>query len=338
MGVRSLRTYHFFQSGRLKIFLQTLRVQDIFPNPIKIFLNMILKLLFPEKSVLSSASLIGKAFDASLTVEAAMVLPIFIFFAVTLMQPMMWLDDQRKLQTVTEILGEELSQAMYLESLTSGTGYGEGNDGAAMVPAGSTASKSAPLTMTDVAAGTTLKLLTMEFVDDVVIKTSKLSDENGDIRLEAFFLKRPPFAGFFSPGVVMSAGTLRRPFTGLDGKLKAGGSDSAGDDGDETMVFVGKNMTRYHLFRDCHYISNDYRTMSESQAKQEKNSSGSFYRPCSICASKGDEAAVVYVTPSGSHYHRDPDCKSMISYVKTVPLKEVEYLGCCSYCARKKDS
>ncbi len=320
MRVRFYRTNHFSQSGYLKIYLQTLRVSDIFPSPEKFGVNPVLKLLFPEKSAPSFISrTYDRALKASLTVEAAMVLPLFIFFAVTLMQPMIWLDDQRKLQTVTEVFGEELSQLAYLDGSESG------------------ADESSSLTFTDVTAGAALKLLTMEFMDNAVIKTSKLSDENGDIRLEVSFYRRPPFAGFFSPAVVMNAGTVRRPWTGLDGKLKSAGSSGQEQDSEETMVFIGKTMTRYHLFRDCHYLSNDYSTMSESEAQQTKNSAGSYYKPCAKCASTGQASAIVYVTPSGGHYHRDPDCPSMRSYVSVVPLSEVEYLGCCSYCARKKD-
>ena len=36
------------------------------------------------------------------------------------------------------------------------------------------------------------------------------------------------------------------------------------------MVYVGAGMGRYHLFRDCHYISNEYMTVTRSEEENGK--------------------------------------------------------------------
>ena len=40
-------------------------------------------------------------------------------------------------------------------------------------------------------------------------------------------------------------------------------------DSDEEIVYVGAGMGRYHLFRDCHYISNEYQSVTQMEAEKE---------------------------------------------------------------------
>ena len=92
-------------------------------------------------------------------------------------------------------------------------------------------------------------------------------------------------------------------------------------DSDEEIVYVGAGMGRYHLFRDCHYISNEYQSVTQMEA-EKGGSYGKKRPPCAVCA--------------GEHYHFDKNCASMISYVREMPRGEAEHMGLCSYCARKK--
>lgn len=55
-----------------------------------------------------------KKMDGSMTVEAACVLPLFVFFGLAILSPMKWMDTQRQMQTTVECLGERLSQAAYM--------------------------------------------------------------------------------------------------------------------------------------------------------------------------------------------------------------------------------
>ncbi len=56
----------------------------------------------------------GKQLHASMTVEAAIVLPLFVFFGLAVLAPMQWMDSQRKHQISAERFGEELSQYAYM--------------------------------------------------------------------------------------------------------------------------------------------------------------------------------------------------------------------------------
>ena len=64
-----------------------------------------------KKRVLPFAS---REMTASVTAEAAFCFPLFLFFFWSLLQPVFWLDRQRKVQTAAELCSEQLCQYAYL--------------------------------------------------------------------------------------------------------------------------------------------------------------------------------------------------------------------------------
>ena len=214
--------------------------------------------------------------NGSMAVEAAIVLPLFLFFSVAMLSPIRWLDTQRKEQTEAERICEELSRWAYAE----------------------------------------------DSEEDVLAVFEHSYQE-----------KIPFFSGVFG-GMEMNIAAQRRKWIGLDGKLQ---SDADGDSSNvetEPMVYVGAGMGRYHLLRDCHYISNQYTAVSVAEAEARRTSDGHRVRPCNSCKPDAAGAGTVYVTAEGEHYHRSPSCIAMVSYVRKVPLREVEHLGACSYCSK----
>lgn len=256
-------------------------------------------------------------FRASMTVEAALVFPIAMFLFLALLQPVMWLDRQRKVQTAMERIGEEISQ------------YGVWMD--------SDEEDSLPAFCTDAAAALWIKGRAGQYADHVSVKRADVYGENGEITLAVTYQEDVPFFGKILGKQERNAAVKKRAWIGLDGKLKGNGMNSSVDrDEEEEIVYVGAGMGRYHLFRDCHYISNEYQTVTKTEA-EKGGIYGTKRTPCSICATGEHGTDNVYVTAAGEHYHYDKNCKSMIAYVREIPKKEAEHLGMCSYCARKKE-
>lgn len=280
----------------------------------------------PEKrALLFTSGSRGRA-TASMTVEAALSLPLFLFFAAALMTPMRWLNRQRQVQTVLESFCEELTQYIYAMEAGEQEWQDTGGSGRGTELAG---------VLSEGAAGLWLKGKAGEYADGVIVTWAEAPDESGDIRFEVEYKEKIPFFSVGS-GVSMKAASRRRCFVGLDGKLKETGTPGGETlDGDERIVYVGASMGRYHLYRDCHYISNQYETVPADQAVTMKNAAGQRYVPCSRCAKGDAPGGEVYITRAGEHYHFSRACSSMVSYVRNVPLKDVEYLGVCSWCAGK---
>lgn len=273
----------------------------------------------------------------SLTIEAALSLSLFLLMASATLRPLLWMDRQRKVQTAAESVCGQLSQYAYIEKFLSGelgiteelekednslNGGGPGNG-----------------YFNKAAAGLWLlgKIQEEAQADSVQIRTAQVPDEEGNICFELEYRERVPFFPVSDREITMNAAVKKRAWIGLSGKVGKG--TAAGwedDDREEEIVYVGNNMSRFHWFLDCHYISNQYQSISSAQLKEEKNIFGRKYTACASCAKNGPTESTIYITSGGEHYHAVRDCPSMAAYVRTVPLKEVEHLGACSYCSRRK--
>ncbi len=255
---------------------------------------------------------------ASMTVEAALVLPLTLFFFLALLQPVTWLDRQRKVQTAMERIGEEISQyGILAEAVENGD-------------------KELPAFCTDAAAALWIRGRIGQYADHVTVKKADVYRENGEIEFVVEYQEEIPVFEAVLGKQTETVAVKRRSWIGIPGKLKGDGAyrDSDGDEQTE-MVYVGAGMGRYHLFRDCHYISNEYMPVTRSEAENGK-APGEKRTPCAVCGKKGDSLETVYITTAGEHYHYDKNCRSMMSYVREVPKGEAEHLGLCSYCERKK--
>lgn len=298
--------------------------------PCSIPLTCYKKRCMPEKRVLPFISLKRKA-SASITVEAAVCLPLFVFFSLALLMPMEWLNRQRQIQTAMESLGESWSQYLYAweerENQENGgnqeeQGYKEEQEYKALV--------------SDMAVGLLLKEKLSRYAENVSVKRAEVPDESGHIYIEAEFREKIPLFATPGSGVSMKAAVKRRSWIGLNGKLKEKGTGAENEEHENIIVYVGASMGRYHWYRDCHYLSNQYEAVPSEQIINRRNCFGSKYTACARCAKSTDLTETVYVTEGGAHYHLDKSCTAMVSYVRSLPLDEVRHLGACSYCERRK--
>lgn len=258
-----------------------------------------------------------KRISASVTVEAALVLPLFLFFSAALLAPIRWLDRQRMAQMTTEYFCEKMSQYAYVRECWG--------DETADDILGIDADE-----FSGAAAGLWLQGEMNQIAPGVRIKRADVPDEDGNICFETEYQEKIPYFSSVRSDIRIHTAAKRRCWTGLKGKLKAGDEENSTDTEEEFMVYVGAGMGRYHFDKNCHYISNEYEDLSANQAKERK------LTPCSICAKDCDAGDTVYITVSGEHYHKTKNCRAMISYVREVPLRDVEHLGACSYCSGKQ--
>lgn len=94
----------------------------------------------------------------------------------------------------------------------------------------------------------------------------------------------------------------------------------------EEYVYVTPNEAVYHTKRSCSHLSLSVRSCSY------KNHTGK--NPCSFCGNgKGD---VIYVTRTTDTYHLNPDCLGLKRTVIRKKRSEVGYLSPCSRCGRKE--
>lgn len=278
----------------------------------------------PVKRVLSAAS--EPRSRGSLTIEASLALPLFLFFMVLMMLPMKLMNEGRRIQTALEAAGEEVSQYAYIwEQLKQR----EGPEDLESV----TIPKEFLNILTENGALLYVRKrlegrVDFKHLEAVSFSNSSVLKDGETIDLVMNYRMKIPFSIFRVDSIPMTARSCRRAWIGREGKSQNG--DGQADE----LVYIGKTSTRYHRDRNCHYLFNDIKTIPFDKVDSARNSSGGKYQPCSRCGKYAQIGGSVYIMPGGEKYHSDRNCSSLAAYVQAVPLSKVRHLGACSYCSQ----
>lgn len=269
-----------------------------------------------QKRVLSWVS---QSWGGSLSLEAAMCLPLFLFFSICFMMPMVMMDRQRQIQGVIEGVGEEISCLAYAEYWNNAS---EGQMADVRRDPFATLEKS-------YVTARILSQIDPNWIQQVSFQGTEIG-ANDMVHIEMSYKMKLPFPVFGLKNISVKQVCSRRMWIGSEGG-RCGGRQ--GDEGsqNEEIVYIGKNSARYHRQRTCHYLYNDLETVEADSVKEMRNWMGGRYSPCKRCGS-GSSGKTVYVMPCGNSYHTRKDCSAIIAYVQAVPLSEAEHLGSCSYC------
>lgn len=320
----------FFQRPLSKAFLNKRLVTLQVRIPLKICGQ-------PGKRALSSTSIIrrdrasGQRLAGSLTVEAALALPLFLFAMMILMMPMRLMNENRKIQAELEAVCAELSQyaGLLYETPPAGSDYEE-----SVLPP-ELAANMTKAGMRLYAEGKIRSRIDTGKAGQMSLSDSEILEDGETIDLILHYQMYLPFPVFRMKGVPMTVRSCRRAWIGRAG---GNGKENTGQDASDELVYIGKSSTRYHRNRECHYIYNDITVTPFDTVTEIRNSEGKKYRPCARCGDFARPGGSVYIMPGGESYHSDRSCSSISAYVRAVPLSEVEYLGPCSYCAWGRSS
>lgn len=264
---------------------------------------------------------------ASMSVEAACALSLFLFFMISLLAPMKMMDIHRQMQAALEAAGEDAARYAYVTyRMEQGKEISESGQSWKDEYVHGFAEKAAVL------AGISFDLNRRSAgfpVEDLSLAESEIMNGDDDIDLVLRYHVRLPFSIFGLKSIPQMCRCRRRAWIGrAGGKGKGDGEEEATSE----FVYIGRYATRYHRNRYCHYLYNDLKAVSVEEVGGLRNAGGGIYHACSRCKSSGSKG-VVYIMPNGDKYHSDPGCSSIIAYVQEVRLSEVEYLGACSYCS-----
>lgn len=267
----------------------------------------------------------------SLTLEAALVFPLFVFFCVTLLIPMRIMDRQRQIQAAVESAGKEISQYAYGAYL-----WEQGKEG----QMDESRDEPAENGMGDIFGGVSLAGITamvLEKIDKKWVKDISFAGtavEDDMVRIVMTYRMPLPFSVFRMDSVGAEAVCVRRLWTGAEGN-REGDFLPEGEEKEE-MVYIGRNSARYHRDRKCHYLFNDLRQVQAGEIDGLRNQEGKRYYPCPSCGA-ADSEGPFFVMPWGTRYHSTGQCGAIRAYVQAVPLSQVKHLGECSYCGGGKN-
>lgn len=99
------------------------------------------------------------------------------------------------------------------------------------------------------------------------------------------------------------------------------------------VVYMTENGEVYHENRNCTHLKLSIREVTRPEAESAVNQWGSSYTPCEKC-NPGPLSWKLYITEEGDRYHSSLDCPGLKRTVFTVPRSRAAEYPACSRCAR----
>ncbi len=124
-----------------------------------------------------------------------------------------------------------------------------------------------------------------------------------------------------------------RTFCRVSARAWTGRDDSpagAGGNRDGNWVYKTVSGSVYHTNPDCSYLNPSISGVTRDEVRQRRNMDGEIYRACGLCSGKG--SGVVYITDTGNRYHTDLGCSGLKRTILTVPQKDIGDCPLCSKC------
>ena len=99
----------------------------------------------------------------------------------------------------------------------------------------------------------------------------------------------------------------------------------------DSYVFVTENGMVYHKNRNCTYLVPSVEAVCYDDIDQKRNQGGAVYYECERC--NGRTGAIVYITEQGNRYHATTECSGLKRTVYSVLPSETKYPPCskCGY-------
>ncbi len=156
------------------------------------------------------------------------------------------------------------------------------------------------------------------------INLMQSSYENGMISLKASFLYQTPFVLFQNFPVRIQIQGQARAWIGYTPKEEVIQT--------EEMVYITDWESVYHTDASCTHLQLSIQSMPYAEAEQRKNIYNEKYHRCERCMKTGEKPGIVYVTPMGNRYHKDKECGGLKRHVKMIKKSQANHLKKCERC------
>lgn len=111
------------------------------------------------------------------------------------------------------------------------------------------------------------------------------------------------------------------------------GNESNLDKSGERLVYVTETGSAYHLTRTCTHILLSINPINSSELMMQRNTDGSKYKPCEKCCNNfSGESETLYITDDGDKYHTSLNCSGLKRTVSVIPISEVGERSQCQRC------
>ena len=291
-----------------------------------------------QNKIKRALAVAGKEIKGSLTIEASLVLPIFMLFFTALISLMVMISLQLDIQAGMEETARSIGKKAYIIYA-----YENGLSGKASDPAETKESLDSD-TKSLMSAGINAAAVKLWLLSDKEL-SSKV--ENSDIcggagglythettfDEDSGILDMVVYYDYKVPWLPSIFGTIRfvqRSRSHVWTGVSINDSKSA-EETESRTVYITPTGTVYHLSASCSYLDLSIRAVSVSEVASLRNKSGGKYEQCSCCK-KVSGYTNVYVTDYGTNYHASLSCSGLKRTVMAIDISEAGSRRVCSKC------
>ncbi|MDL2301308.1 hypothetical protein LJC58_03030 [Lachnospiraceae bacterium OttesenSCG-928-D06] len=157
---------------------------------------------------------------------------------------------------------------------------------------------------------------------------SEIMDKNDCINLIVTYQVAPPFSILGDAAFRMANQYYGRGFTGYDV------IDALEDEGNMNYdyVYITETGSVYHETKDCSHLKIAVRAVRQGEALVMQNEDNKSYTLCLLCG-KQPQVEEVYLTAAGERYHYISSCPGLKRTIFTILRTEADEYRPCSRCA-----
>lgn len=251
----------------------------------------------------------------SLTVETALVLPLFLFFMITVLQYGRCMETAVQFGNALAETGKNMAVSAYM------TRYGGDTGSAADVV---TSALSAAYAKSQVMSRTS----DTSCIRNANMLLSSFLEEDEMIRLVLTYQVKTPIGTVKLPWNFFIQSAFVRAWTGRE--TGTGTENSEGGENADDYVYVTITGSVYHEDPDCTHLKLSVREVSAVSVPGLRNNNGAIYHVCEKCGNFG--SSTVYITNEGNRYHSSLSCSGLKRTVRKITREEVSQMRCCSKC------
>lgn len=249
-----------------------------------------------------------KYIKASLTIEAALVLPVFLFGMITLISVFSVLRFNLAMESAITMTAMDIAKKAAVEWDISDDEIAE----SLKRILGDNCSSRAP-----VEGG----------IDSIDYSGSELNNRE-IVKIKVSYKANPPYNpwNLFMPDFneSITVHTWIGYETGLDGYI---------NENLEEYVYVTEYGTVYHRDRNCSHITLNIREVQYRNIATLRNSGGHRYYQCEQCR-PDSSSRHIYITEDGDRFHGSLSCSGLKRTIYVKKLSEIGNLRACSKCGR----
>lgn len=273
----------------------------------------------------------GKFLNAGMTVEASIVLPLFLFF---IFNVLFLLDVIRLQSSVTAALqqtGDKICEYAWYREYAAGSG----EEGIQIPQA------AGDILSLAYVSGEVRNQLGSSYMNSTCLRggsggisylNSRVLSGNDIVEINADYRTRPFIPVLSGPDFSIRSTYYGHAWTGYAIGSGEGGQPGEGQTAEENKRYiVAENGVVYHTDPDCVYLKPHVHEADASDLGHLRANDGSIYHPCEYC--HPSPSGKVYITPDGNRYHSSPDCSRITRTTHEETAEEAQaHLRPCPKC------